>query len=104
MAKDYLSCPGELFFIYLPHETYNIYFVKCSATSINVERLFSFSGKVVSPLRTHLNDESIQATVLLNSWLTFPELDVRRDFEERLVKGWKRGQNKEDKEDRDVAK
>ena len=61
---------------------------------MDVECLFSLSGKTVSFLRTHLNDESIHSTVVLNSWMMLPMLSVQREFEDHLVWGWKRGANR----------
>ncbi|KIJ29107.1 hypothetical protein M422DRAFT_188910 [Sphaerobolus stellatus SS14] len=72
MALDYLSVP---------------------ASSTDVKHAFSLSGRVVTPLCSSLEDESIRATVLLNSWLSIPGLVTEKVFKNHLVVGWKRGKN-----------
>jgi hypothetical protein len=37
----------------------------------------------------------IHASVVLNSWMTVLELSVEEDFKDKLLTGWKRGNNKE---------
>ncbi|KZT31642.1 hypothetical protein SISSUDRAFT_1067594 [Sistotremastrum suecicum HHB10207 ss-3] len=69
MAKDYLSAP---------------------ASSVDVERAFSLSGRIVSPLRSSLSDKHIRMCVLLNSWFTIPGLISEEEFEQTLVEGWRR--------------
>jgi len=47
-------------------------------------------------MRNNLSDESIRSTVVLNSWLKMGEVSdtVEQEFKDRLVKGWKRGENR----------
>ena len=61
-----------------------------AATSIDCERAFSLAGRVVSPLRASLNDESVRACVMLNSWSQIPGLLGKEEMEFLLEEGWKR--------------
>ena len=63
--------------------------------SVDVEHVFSFSGKTINPLCTCLSDESVRSSVVLNSWTTIPALDVKATFKDKLLQGWKRGANRE---------
>ena len=69
MSLDYLSAP---------------------ATSVDPERLFSFSGGTISKLRNQLSDTSARATVLVGQWSTDPALIAQEEFEKSLVDGWSR--------------
>jgi hypothetical protein len=69
MSLDYLSAP---------------------ATSVDPERLFSFSGGTISKLRNQLSDTSARATVLVGQWARNPELIAQEEFERTLVDGWSR--------------
>ena len=91
MAKDFLSCPGT--YSNFCHGCH--YSNKFTAASVDVERVFSFSGKTINPLRTCLSDESVRSSVVLNSWTTIPALDVEATFKDKLLQGWKHGANRE---------
>ena len=91
MAKDFLSCPGTYSnFCHVFH-----YLNKFTAASIDVEWVFSFSGKTINPLHTCLSDKSVCSSVILNSWTTIPALDVEATFKDKLLQGWKCGANRE---------
>ena len=72
MAKDFLSCPGT--YSNFCHGCH--YSNKFTAASVDVERVFSFSGKTINLLRTCPSDEFVRSSVVLNSWTTIPVLDV----------------------------
>ena len=91
MAKDFLSCPGM--YSNFCHGCH--YSNKFTVASVDVEQVFSFSGKTVNPLRTCLSDESVRSSVVLNSWTTIPALDVKATVKDKLLQGWKRGANRE---------
>ena len=80
MALDYLSAPGTF---HPPQLSYShiltmIFFA--TATSIDLEQLFSFSGGTISKLRNQLSDKSARATVLLGQWVHDPMLVAREDL------------------------
>ena len=89
MAKDFLSCPGTYSnFCHGFHYSYRF-----TVASVDVERVFSFSGKTINPLCTCLSDESVCSSVILNSWMTILALDVEATFKDKLLQGWKHGAN-----------
>jgi hypothetical protein len=73
MGLDYLSAP---------------------ATSVDPERLFSFSGGTISKLRNQLTDDSAHATVMIGQWADDSDLIADTEFEQKLVKGWTRKKRK----------
>ena len=89
MAKDCLSCPGT--YSNFCHGFH--YSNKFTAASVNVKQVFSFSGKTINPLRMCLSDKSVRSSVVLNSWMTIPALDVEATFKDKLLQGWKHGAN-----------
>ncbi|KAJ7865502.1 hypothetical protein B0H13DRAFT_1898521 [Mycena leptocephala] len=66
MCLDYLSAP---------------------ATSVDAERLFSFSGGTVSKLCNQLSEHSAHAAVMVGQWA---DLIAAKEFEAQLVEGWLR--------------
>ncbi|KAJ7823330.1 hypothetical protein B0H14DRAFT_2370218, partial [Mycena olivaceomarginata] len=69
MCLDYLSAP---------------------ATSVDAERLFSFSGGTVSKLCNQLSEDSAHAAVMVGQWAGNPDLIAAKEFEAQLVEGWSR--------------
>lgn len=70
MALDILSAPGMC-----RSSSSAIYVLTLTtATSVDVERLFSHGGLVVSKLRRNLSDESTRAATVLSEWLQVPGL------------------------------
>lgn len=64
------------------------------ATSVDPERLFSFSGGTISKLRNQLSDESARATVLVGQWGGVPGLLPIDEMEKQLKAGWTRKKDK----------
>ncbi|KAJ7817875.1 hypothetical protein B0H13DRAFT_1922638 [Mycena leptocephala] len=60
------------------------------ATSVDAERLFSFSGGTVSKLRNQLSEHSAHAAVMVGQWAGHPDLIAAKVFEAQLVEGWLR--------------
>ncbi|KAJ7820522.1 hypothetical protein B0H14DRAFT_2599911 [Mycena olivaceomarginata] len=60
------------------------------ATSVDVERLFSFSGGTVSKLCNQLSEDSAHAAVMVGQWAGDPDLIAVEEFETQLAKGWSR--------------
>ena len=70
-----------------------------TVASVDVEQVFSFSGKTINPLRMCLSDQSMRAPIMLNPWMTIPALDVEQTFKEKLTQGWKHGAKWEEHEE-----
>ena len=62
----------------------------CAATSIDVERVFSLAGRVLTKLRNRLNDENTQTCVILSSWLSYPAFNAEIEMRKKLSELWKR--------------
>ncbi|KAJ7308639.1 hypothetical protein DFH08DRAFT_823925 [Mycena albidolilacea] len=58
------------------------------ATSVDAERLFSFSGGTVSKLRNQLSKDSAHAVVMVGQWAGDPDLIAVEEFETQLAEGW----------------
>lgn len=57
----------------------------CIATSFDAERLFSFSGGIVSKLHNQLSEDSAHAAVMVGQWAGNPDLIAAKEFEAQLV-------------------
>ncbi|KAJ7844300.1 hypothetical protein B0H13DRAFT_1908993 [Mycena leptocephala] len=67
------------------------YFIGVSpTTSVDAERLFSFSGGTVSKLCNQLSEHSAHAAVMVGQWAGHPDLIAAKEFEAQLVEGWLR--------------
>ncbi|KAJ7913061.1 hypothetical protein B0H13DRAFT_1612909, partial [Mycena leptocephala] len=60
------------------------------ATSVDAERLFSFSGGTVSNIRNQLSEDSAHAAVMVGQWADDPDLIAKEEFEQALVDRWTR--------------
>ncbi|KAF8164056.1 ribonuclease H-like domain-containing protein [Mycena galopus ATCC 62051] len=69
MCLDYLSAP---------------------ATSVDAERLFSFSGGTIMKLRNQLSEKSAHSAVMVGQWASDPDLIAVDEFESQLAEGWTR--------------
>ncbi|KAJ7086543.1 hypothetical protein C8R44DRAFT_650830, partial [Mycena epipterygia] len=69
MCLDYLSAP---------------------ATSVDAERLFSFSGGTISKLCNQLSEKSAHSAVMVGQWASDPDLIAVDEFESQLAEGWTR--------------
>lgn len=96
MALDYLTIPGEFFFKLNSHI---LQLITSTATSVDVERLFSRGRLLLSHVRSRLSAQSTRALLCLSFWsklnlvktddvLNVSSLpDVEGD-EEELENGW----------------
>ena len=64
-------------------------FLSAPATSVDVERLFSFSGKTISKLRNRMSADTSTATVLVGSWARVPDLLAKESFKDKLRRRWR---------------
>ncbi|KAJ7839742.1 hypothetical protein B0H13DRAFT_1911102 [Mycena leptocephala] len=62
----------------------------CKSTSVDAERLFSFSGGTVSKLCNQLSEHSAHAALMVGQWAGNPDLTAAKEFEAQLVEGWSR--------------
>ncbi|KAF7377412.1 hypothetical protein MSAN_00162800 [Mycena sanguinolenta] len=69
MCLDYLSAP---------------------ATSVDAERLFSFSGGTIMKLRNQLSEKSAHSAVMVGQWASDPDLIAVDEFESQLAESWTR--------------
>lgn len=91
MGLDYLSAPGEsLLFPFLVIGLAQHFL----ATSVDAERLFSFSGATVTKLRNQLSEDSARAAVMVGQWAAEPDLIAVEELEHALVEGWSRGKKR----------
>ncbi|KAJ7820470.1 hypothetical protein B0H13DRAFT_1921232, partial [Mycena leptocephala] len=59
-------------------------------TSVDTERLFSFSGGTISKLRNQLSEKSAHSAVMVGQWASDPDLIAVDEFESQLAEGWTR--------------
>ena len=64
------------------------------ATSVDPERLFSFSGGMISKLRNQLSDDSARSIVMVGLWGKVGGLLTEQEFEAKIKKGWSRGKKR----------
>jgi hypothetical protein len=95
MALDYLTIPGEC-----SCASWYRYLIVCSATSVDVERIFSRGRLILSHVRNRLSAQTTRALLCLGSWsllgmvrdedvLKVVVLDDEEGEEEReLDEGW----------------
>ncbi|KAJ7730732.1 hypothetical protein B0H16DRAFT_1329794, partial [Mycena metata] len=76
MCLDYLSAPGMIHFLF--------------STSVDAERLFSFSGGTIMKLRNQLSEKSARSTVMVGQWASDPDLIAVDEFQSQLAEGWAR--------------
>jgi len=63
------------------------------ATSVDVERLFSFSGNTITKLRNRLSADRSTATILVGSWARTGGILAEHEFRANLTARWrKRGE------------
>jgi hAT family C-terminal dimerisation region len=67
MALDYLSIPGRLFSL-ITFVTLPAYGIVLTATSVDVERVFSRGRLLLSHVRSRLSAQSTRALLCLGSW------------------------------------
>lgn len=70
---------------------------------MDVERAFSKGGHVITKLRNRLSDRSSRASIVLASWLQYPEFSAKKEMKEVLETRWKRGKNRLDAGDGGVT-
>ncbi|KAJ7822701.1 hypothetical protein B0H13DRAFT_1919994 [Mycena leptocephala] len=58
------------------------------STSVDAERLFSFSGGTISKLRNQLSEKSAHSAVMVGQWASDPDLIAVDEFESQLAEGW----------------
>jgi len=73
MALDYLSVP---------------------ATSVDPERVFSFSGGSITKLRHQLSDDSARPVVMVGLWSKVDGLLPEQEFEMKIEEGWSRSRKR----------
>ncbi|KAJ7339724.1 hypothetical protein DFH08DRAFT_812100 [Mycena albidolilacea] len=59
-------------------------------TSVDTERLFSFSGGTIMKLRNQLSDKSAHPTVMVGQWASDPDLIAVDKFKSQFAEGWTR--------------
>ncbi|KAJ7738130.1 hypothetical protein B0H16DRAFT_1694902 [Mycena metata] len=65
-------------------------YLSAPATSVDAERLFSFSGGTIMKLRNQLSEKSARSTVMVGQWASDPDLIAVDEFQSQLAEGWAR--------------
>ena len=64
------------------------------ATSVDPERVFSFSGGTITKLRNQLSEDSARATVMVGLWSKVEGLLPEQEFETKIREGWTRSKKR----------
>ncbi|KAH9017262.1 hypothetical protein EDB84DRAFT_1276614, partial [Lactarius hengduanensis] len=60
------------------------------ATSVDPERVFSFSRGTITKLRNQLSEDSARSTVMVGLWSKVEGLLPEQEFEMKIREGWTR--------------